>query len=674
MSPEQDQVAEYLLSSKFPLRDYQIEWIDAIYEAWRTGARRVLAQLPTGGGKTVALSHISKNFFVENKKVLVIAHRLELIEQAAEKLFAVIGEPVGTIKHGIEPNYHRRIQVGSIQTLLRRDLKTIVPEVGLLVCDEAHHATATSYRQIFDFYKQSLILGVTATPLRMDGVGFEDLFEHLVVGEPTSTLIKRGYLCPYRLFVSEETISTVGVKKSKKDFQARDLALAVTTQISPSDIYRNWRNYGEGKRTVIFASSLEHSKAIAKTFINNEVMAMHLDGETPDEQRRQMLKQFEAGSIKVITNYQILTEGYDCENLECVYCLRPTLSTTLWLQMVGRSLRTSHSKPYSIIIDLTENWKVHGLPDDERQWSLSASVTKKTFVGDRTLVCHQCTHVFKVNSQLLQPISWSMGADGLLVENYQVHCPHCGATIEFQLKESKRYHRMLRLKSSIFPEIKEVDLTVNPRRLKEVYHLIITQRLKQLPTKEAYKAIFMGLISKINHYTLGDWREIVRMVEPSESKYSQKAWQLYNEALIRHKNRLAALAHVQKRQQRVTLTSKSQQHIKNDDNPLQKEPNRENQQETQNAKLVGNPDFKSRYSQEWNRSVSHLQPDIAQFFTREAGLFFVEKSHNVFNISIEVINSDWVKRLRQKQVEEAFTKGFNCQVNLMFRIATDLSN
>ncbi|MGK7874761.1 MAG: DEAD/DEAH box helicase [Xenococcaceae cyanobacterium] len=264
--------------ARYPLREYQQEWIEEIWAAWNNGKRSVLAQLATAAGKTVAFAHISHDFFRQGKKVLVIAHRLELVEQAAEKLSAVIGESVGIIKHGFKLHPSRNIQVASIQTLVRRNLSEVLPDIGLLICDEAHLACASSYRQIFSFYDNAVILGATATPQRTDGQGFKDLFDHLVLGRSTETLIQQGYLSKFRLFATDQTISTVGVTKSRGDFLASDLALAVNTQVGVADVLDNWRKFANGLRTVIFASSLEHSKAIAAASRKSKVKRQKAKG------------------------------------------------------------------------------------------------------------------------------------------------------------------------------------------------------------------------------------------------------------------------------------------------------------------------------------------------------------------------------------------------------------
>ncbi|RUR72433.1 hypothetical protein DSM107007_57370 [Nostoc sp. PCC 7120 = FACHB-418] len=239
----------------YELRNYQHQWIKDIWNSWKRGNRRVLAQLPTGAGKTICFAHICQKFFQKQQKVLVIAHRIELITQAAEKLEQIVGEPVGIIKGGCAAHPERRIHVASIQTLARRDILELPLNIGLLLFDEAHHSSASSYRRLIEHYQEAQILGVTATPQRIDGQGFQELFDDLVVGISTSTLIKEGYLSKFRLFTTNQTISTIGVKKSRGDFRAKELAVAVTSQIGLDEIFQNYLKYAKNLRTVIFACS-----------------------------------------------------------------------------------------------------------------------------------------------------------------------------------------------------------------------------------------------------------------------------------------------------------------------------------------------------------------------------------------------------------------------------------
>ena len=652
--------------ARYSLREYQKDWIYDIFAAWEGGFRSVLAQLPTAAGKTVCFAYISNDFFREGKKVLVIAHRLELVEQAAEKLSEVTGESIGIIKHGFKMHSERMIQVASIQTLARRNLSEILPDVGLLICDEAHHASASSYREVFSFYQNAVVLGVTATPQRMDGQGFSDLFDRLLVGPPTSALIGEGYLSKFRLFATEQTISTIGVKKSRVDFRAKDLALAVSTQVDVKDIFDNWKKYAGDGRTVIFASSLEHSKAIAAYFSRRKVVARHLDGETDLSRRQDILKKFHTGEIQVITNYQILTEGYDCPDIECVYCVRPTESPTLWLQMLGRALRPSPNKKIATIIDLTDNWKKHGLPDDERQWSLKPKTLTEELHLPGLRKCPHCTHIFKPLSHEMQPIEVEVDADGLLIGHHEAICPHCGKVVEFTSSESKRYKERFKLKKSLHPTIREIDLTVSSDRIKQVYTLIVNKRLRRLPTSKAYSAIFRANIEQILDFTLGDWRKIVKLVEPDTPKATLKAWQLYQEARVRHDNRLAALAHLQRRRDAVEKSSEAKR--KKEEARRKKEE--ANDKVSSSQKALGNIRFRKKYAAEWSLSLEACSPDTANFFKKKAGLFFVEKKlSGTVNISIEVNDPVGLRRIKQDEIERAFSKGFDGNVNLMFRVS-----
>ena len=446
---------------KYQPREYQQEWIEDIWDSWSSGKRRVLAQLATGGGKTICFAQISNSFFKKEQQVLVVAHRIELITQAAEKLESIIGEPVGIIKCGIAPHPERKIQVASIQTLARREPKQLPANIGLLIFDEAHHASASSYRKLIEHYKYALILGVTATPQRIDGQGFQELFDDLVIGVPTAELIRQGYLSKFRLFATEQTISTKGVNTSRGDFRAKELALAVTSQIGISSVLQNYLKYAKSLRTIIFAASLEHSRVIAQEFCRHGIKAEHLDGDTKPGERTQILSHFKSGVTQVISNYEILTEGYDCPDLECVYCLRPTESSTLWLQMTGRALRNKSKKSTALIIDVTDNWRKHGLPDERREWSLEP--TSVTITQSRgTIKCPDCTHIFKPLDQEMVILYGEIGPDGLVIAHHEAICPSCGKSVEFTTKENQHRPSRIQVRDSI-------DLKMSIRQLANQY-------------------------------------------------------------------------------------------------------------------------------------------------------------------------------------------------------------
>ncbi|NER37808.1 MAG: DEAD/DEAH box helicase [Oscillatoria sp. SIO1A7] len=378
------------LEHKYKLRDYQQDSILQIFEAWSQGIRRVMLQLPTGGGKTVLFAEIAREFLARtNQKVLVNAHRVELIAQAAEKLEAISGLPCGFIKSGLPLDGDRYIQIASVQSLARRDF----PEgIGLVIVDEAHHCAAKTYTDIMEAYPNAYILGVTATPARTDGQGFKLLFDRLILGPSVKSLIDGGYLSQYKMFAAEKLVETREVAIVGDDFNLQDLAKAIDTSIVMGDIIKTWHQHAQGKRTVVFAVDIQHSLHTARAFQAENIPAQHLDGETPAEERQAILDRFRQGEILVLCNCGIVSEGLDVPAIEAIQCVRPTKSLVFWLQMIGRALRPSETKDYAIIIDHTQNWLEHGLPDDDRSWSLEPiSLSSLRFSQQ----CPNCSHIFR---------------------------------------------------------------------------------------------------------------------------------------------------------------------------------------------------------------------------------------------------------------------------------------
>ncbi len=209
---------EIQIQQGYQLREYQEELIQQIFAKWSMEKRRVLAQSPTGSGKTVLFSAVSAQFTQRGEGVLVLAHREELLLQAKEKLEATTGLPTGLIKAGYRPDPAQLVQIASVQSLVRRKNW---PRAALVIVDEAHHSTATTYTNILERYPDAYILGVTATPARSDGQGFKNQYDALVQGWPVRRLIEAGYLCPFRLFAAKRRIKTAGVKITAGDFDQR---------------------------------------------------------------------------------------------------------------------------------------------------------------------------------------------------------------------------------------------------------------------------------------------------------------------------------------------------------------------------------------------------------------------------------------------------------------------
>ncbi len=359
----------------FELRDYQKSLIADIYRSWEKH-RRVMAQLPTAGGKTVLFAGIVNEFVSRGEGVLVLAHRTELIKQAHGKIFEALGRRVGVgmIKSGIHPSPLAPVQVASVQTLTRRHK----PKAGLLIIDETHHVNAKTYRDILDHYPNAFILGVTATPCRTDGSGFDDLFDVLVCGPQVSEMVERGYLCPVRVLAPDISaqVDMKGARKGRDgDYRSDEIDARVEKILGA--IVPAWQTYLSGKQTLVFVSSIEFGEKVLKEYRDAGIAAELLTGKTKEKDRENMIARFSKRGFPVLVNVGVLTEGTDIPIVEAIQNLRPTESVSLWLQIAGRAMRLHPDKAEAILLDHTQNWLDSncGLPDKPRFWTLKAIET-----------------------------------------------------------------------------------------------------------------------------------------------------------------------------------------------------------------------------------------------------------------------------------------------------------
>lgn len=358
------------------LRDYQKRVIDEIYETWRMGKRAILLAMPTGSGKTRTFSELAKHFYDRHQRVLLLVHREELLWQAKNTLEKTLRSPVGIIKADQPMHLAHPVQCASVQTLVKRLAKQEIDlgAISLVIVDEAHLSLAPSYLKILSYFPEALILGVTATPSRLDGRGFDRLYEALVVGPSVSELIWRGFLADYDVLAPESFLPTEeGIRIAGGDFNSADLAERIDRRYVAGCAVDAYLRHAHSKRCVVFAINLDHSKAIAERYRTAGIAAEHIDGETIPKERQAILERFRSGETNVLCNVNLFTEGFDVPEIEVIQLCRPTKSVALHLQMLGRGLRPKGGRK-ALVIDHAGNCLRLGGAKAERNWTLQGLV------------------------------------------------------------------------------------------------------------------------------------------------------------------------------------------------------------------------------------------------------------------------------------------------------------
>ena len=343
------------------LRDYQEDALTETRDATREGLTRLLAVLPTGCGKTIIFSELAKR---SRRKTLILAHRDELIRQAADKVSMVWPEAViGTIKGKKNDFHHKNVVCASVQTLAReKRLRQVLDEgFGLLVVDEAHHAMAQTYRDIIDGLgfgsndPRRVLFGCTATPSRMDDKGLGHVFQKIVYSVSILTMIRAGYLSDIRGYraQTDTDLSRVGTRGG--DYIESQLAQAVNTKERNELVIKSYQEHAPGRKTIAFCANIQHSEDLAEMFLENGIEAKALSGGTKKEERAEALRAFSRGEIRILTNCALFTEGFDEPSIECVLMCRPTKSRSLYTQCVGRGTRRHPGQADCVVIDFCDN-------------------------------------------------------------------------------------------------------------------------------------------------------------------------------------------------------------------------------------------------------------------------------------------------------------------------------
>lgn len=373
--------------NKPQLRPYQQAGLDELRACVRAGKKRILLVCPTGGGKTVLASSIIESAVSRGGRVLFIAHRIELLNQTARQL-GRFGLTDGGIVRASDPrvNPDAAVQIASIQTLNRREDDN---EYTLVFVDEAHLSMADSYRSVLARYPNAIVIGLTATPFRQDNRGLGEIYERLVVCATPSQLVADGFIVRPRCFGAPQMPDLTDVKITAGEYNGAALERAMTRGKLVGNIVAEWLARAEGRRTVVFAASVTHSKAIVQNFIDEGVAAAHIDASTPGDQRALTLHKLNTGELSVVSNVDVLCEGWDQPSVKCAVLARPTQSLRVHLQQVGRILRPFDG-PGALILDHAGNMR-HGPAELDRVYDLEMGQGKKPDV-----VLHTCKSCFAI--------------------------------------------------------------------------------------------------------------------------------------------------------------------------------------------------------------------------------------------------------------------------------------
>ena len=342
------------------LRPYQEEAKNAIFEQWKNGTRRTLLVLPTGCGKTIVFAKVTEDCVRHGNRVLVLAHRGELLDQAGDKIRKTtgLGCAVEKAEESCQGSWFR-IVVGSVQTLMREKRLNQFPEdyFNTIIVDEAHHCISDSYQRVLKHFPDANVLGVTATPDRGDMRNLGQYFESLAYEYTLPKAIKEGYLSPIKALTIPLKIDMSSVGVQAGDFKAGEIGTALDPYLE--SIAEEMKKYCQDKKTVVFLPLVKTSQKFRDILNDHGFQAAEVNGDSQD--RAEILRDFEAGKYNVLCNSMLLTEGWDCPSVDCIVVLRPTKVRSLYCQMVGRGTRLSPGKDHLLLLDFLWHTERHEL-------------------------------------------------------------------------------------------------------------------------------------------------------------------------------------------------------------------------------------------------------------------------------------------------------------------------
>jgi len=397
----------------FDLRPYQQAAVDGVRDSFRAGRRRPLLVAPTGSGKTVIFSYVTASAAAKGNRTLILVHRAELLEQCHRSLESMDVRH-GLIASGLTPDRSHLTQIASVQTLVRRFDRVMAPE--LIVIDEAHHATAGAWASVLAQYPNARVLGVTATPQRLDGKGLGQVFDDLIRGPEVTKLIDEGYLCK-PVYYAPKTVDLTGLHMVAGDYNRAEVAERMDKPTITGDAVIHYRKYAKDQPCIVFCTGIKHAEHVAQAFNAAGYRFKVIDGTLSKEERARRVIDLSSGSLQGLVSVDIVSEGFDLPCVSTAILLRPTASLSLHLQQIGRVLRPSPGKPRAVILDHVGNCRRHGLAEEVRDWSLDG-IRKRGKRGPQDDVadtrqcpecfavhtpspqCPQCLHVYEIKDRI----------------------------------------------------------------------------------------------------------------------------------------------------------------------------------------------------------------------------------------------------------------------------------
>ena len=345
-----------------------------------------------GSGKTAIASFIAKQMSKKGKQLLFLVHRQELESQTWETFskFNITDE---------------NIKVGMVITVSHR-LEKYNPDV--IICDECNFALAKTWRTVLEAYPNAIRIGLSATPVRLSGEPMGDIFDDIIEVIPEAELIKMGYLSDYDYYAPKVQFDISEIKNKGSDYNAKDIERILSKPKIYGDVISHYKKLADGRKTIVYCATIQHSMETAEQFRSAGYNAMHFDGNTPDNERKDIIERFKNDEIKILCNVDLISFGFDCPDCDCVILLRPTQSTALYIQQSCRCLRFKENKR-AIILDFVGNVHRFGMPTDKRTYSLEGKVKSTNVNAEPDILARQCRQCLKVYSGT-SPI-----------------CPYCGA-------------------------------------------------------------------------------------------------------------------------------------------------------------------------------------------------------------------------------------------------------